>query len=61
MRMNFFGANFLNTPTGPGCLFQTRGRQTFEGGEELFDHHDLRVEDPPPHPVSGRKKLIFVL
>ena len=47
---NFFCTKFLNTPRGPGHpgkilgtsqtpLFETPGRQTFEGGHELFGHH----------------------
>ena len=50
MRTKIFGTNFLNTPRGPGRpgripgisqipLFETQGRQTFEGGHELFGHH----------------------
>ena len=45
----FFGTNLLKTPRGPGhpgkirgtseiSLFETQGRQTFEGGRELFGH-----------------------
>ena len=50
MRTNSFGTNFLNTPRGPGHPgkipgtsqippFETQGRQTVEGGRELFGHH----------------------
>ena len=50
MRANLFCTNFLNTPRGPGHpgkipgtsqipLLETQGRQTFEGGHELFGHH----------------------
>ena len=59
MHTNFFCTNFLNTPRGPGHpgkipgtsqipLFETQGRQTFEGGHELFDPHGR-----PPTPPGG--------
>ena len=59
MRANFFCTNFLNTLRGPGHpgkipgtsqipLFENQGKQTFEGGHELFDPPLLRVEDPTP-------------
>ena len=59
MRTKFFCTKFLNTPRGPGHpgkipgtsqipLFETQGRQTFEGGHEVFGHHPLRVEDRHP-------------
>ena len=50
MHTNCFGTNFFNIPRGPGHpgkipgtsqvpLFETQGRQTFEGEHELFGHH----------------------
>ena len=59
MNTNSFSTNFLNTHRGlghpgkiPGTykvpLFNTQGRQTFEGGHELFRPPHLRVEDPHP-------------
>ena len=50
MRTNCFCTNVLNTPRGPAHpgkipgtsqipLFETQGRQTFEGGHEVFGHH----------------------
>ena len=42
-------------------LFETQGRQTFEGGHDLFGHHPSRRRPPPHRSVSGPKKLIFVL
>ena len=60
MRTDFFCTNFLNTPRSPGHpgkipgksqipLFETRGRQTFEGGQELFGHHPFagKTSTPP--------------
>ena len=59
IRTNFFGINFLNTPRGPGHpgkipgtsqipLFETQGRQTFEGEHELFGHHPFAWKTPTP-------------
>ena len=59
MHTNFFCTNFLNTPQGPGHLgkipgtsliplFETQGRQTFEGGHELFGHHPFAWKTPTP-------------
>ena len=56
MRTNFFCTNFLSTPTSPGHpskipgtsqipLFETQGRQTFEGGHENF-LDPLRMRKP---------------
>ena len=56
-RTVFFFTNFLNTPRGPGHPgkipgtsqvppFETQGRQTFEGGHELFDHHPFAWKTP---------------
>ena len=53
----FFCTNFLNTPRGPGhpCEisgtsqvppFETREKQTFEGGNEFFDHHPFSWKTP---------------
>ena len=57
MSTNFFCTNFLNTPRGPGHpgkisgtsqipLFETQGRQSFEGGHEVFDHHPFEWKTP---------------
>ena len=57
MRTNFFCANFLNTPRGlghpgkiPGTsqipLFETQGRQTFEGAHGVFGHHPFTWKTP---------------
>ena len=59
MRTNFFCTNFLNTPRGPGhhgkipgtsqiSLFETQGRQIFEGEHELFGHHPFAWKTPTP-------------
>ena len=59
MRTNFCCTNFLNTPKGlghpgkiPGTsqipLFETQGRQTFEGGHKLFGHHPFAWKTPTP-------------
>ena len=59
MRTNFSCTNFLNTPRGPGHpgkipgtsqipLFETQGRQTFEGEHELFGHHPFAWKTPTP-------------
>ena len=59
MRTNFFCTNFSNTARGPGHpgknpgrsqipLFQTQGRQTFEGGHEVFGHHPFAWKTPTP-------------
>ena len=59
MHTNFVGANFLNTTRSPGHpgktpgtsqipLFETQGRQTFEGGHELFGHRPFAWKTPTP-------------
>ena len=56
MRGNFFAQTF-STPLGvrdipakfpghPRFLFETQGRQTFEGGHELFRHHPFVWKNP---------------
>ena len=42
-------------------LFETQGRQTFEGGRELSATNSSRGRPPPHKAVSGPRKLIFVL
>ena len=55
----FVCASFLNTPRDPGHpgripgtsqipLFETQGRQSFEGGHELFGHHPFAWKTPTP-------------
>ena len=57
MRTNFFCTTFLNTPRVlgypgkiPGTsqipLLETQGRQTFEGGHEVFDPHPSAWKTP---------------
>ena len=57
MRTNFFCTKFLNTPRDPGHpgkipgtsqipLFETQGRQTFEGGQEVLGHHPFAWKTP---------------
>ena len=57
MRTNFFCTSFLNAPRGPGHpgkipgtsqipLFETQGRQTFEGEHELFGHDPFAWKTP---------------
>ena len=59
MRTNFFCTHYLNTPKGPGHpgiipgtsqipLFETQGRQTFGGGQELFGHRSFAWKTPTP-------------
>ena len=59
MRTKFFCTNFLNTARGPGHpskipgtsripLFETQGRQSFEGGHEVFGHHPFAWKTPTP-------------
>ena len=54
-----FCTNFLNTARGPGHpgkipgtsripLFETQGRQSFEGGHEVFGHHPFECKTPTP-------------
>ena len=68
MRANFCCTNFLNTPRGPGHpgknpgtsqipLFETQGRQTFEGGHELFDPHPFGWKTPSPPGALRTKKV----
>ena len=61
MRTNFFSISFLNTPRSQGYPGKIPGTsQIFEGEHELFGHPS--GGRPPLHrPVSGAKKLIFVL
>ena len=73
MRTNFFCTNFLNTPKGPGHpgkisgtsqipLFETQGRQTFEGGHELFGHRPFAWKTPtPPGGLRTQKVNLCVL
>ena len=72
MHTKFLCTNFLNTARGPGHpgkipgtsripLFETQGRQSFEGGHEVFGHHPFAWKTPTPPAVSGPKNLIFVL
>ena len=60
--------NFLNTPRALGYYdkipgtsqappFQTQGRQTFEGGHELFGHHPFEWKTPIPPGGFGTQKL----
>ena len=55
----FFCTNFLNAARGPGHPskilgtsqippFETQGRQTFEGGHEVFGHHPFQWKTPTP-------------
>ena len=64
----FFGTNFLNTAGVPGHpdqnpgtsqipLFETQGRQTFEGGHEVFGHHPFPWKTPTP-PGSLRTQKV---
>ena len=59
MRTKFVCTNFLNTARGPGHpgripgtsripLFETQGRQSFEGGHEVFGHHRFAWKTPTP-------------
>ena len=59
MRTNFFCTNFSNTARGPGHpgknpgtsqipFFETQGRQSFEGGHEVFDPHPFAWKTPTP-------------
>ena len=70
MRSNFLCTNFWNTPRGPGPghpgkipgtsqipLLEAQGRQTFEGGHELFDPHAFGWKTPAP-PSSLRTKEV---
>ena len=68
MNTNFVCTNFLNTARGPGHpgkisgtsqipLFETQGRQTFEGGHELFGHHPFAWKNPTPPGGLRTQKL----
>ena len=57
MRTKIFCTNFLNTARGPGHpgkipgtsripLFENQGRQSFEGGHEVFGHHPFAWKTP---------------
>ena len=70
MRTNFFCTNFLNTPRGQGHpgkipgtsqipLFETQGRQTFEGGHEVFGHHPFVWKTPTP-PSGLRTQKVYL-
>ena len=73
MRTNFFGTNFLNTAKGPGHpgkipgtpripLFETQGRQSFEGGHEVFGHHPFAWKTPtPPGGLRAQKLSLCAL
>ena len=56
---NFLSTNFLKTPRGPGHpdkipgtsqipLFETQGRQAFQGEHEVFGHHPFARKTPTP-------------
>ena len=58
----------LNTPRGPGHpgkipgtsripLFETQGRQSFEGGHEVFGHHPFAWKTPTPPGGLRTQKL----
>ena len=68
MRTNFLSTNFWNTPRGPGHpskifgtsqipLFETQGRQTFEGEHKVFGHHPFPWKTPTP-PGSLRTQYV---
>ena len=68
MRTKFFCTNFLNTARGPGHpgkvpgtsripLFKTQGRQSFEGGHEVFGHHPFAWKTPTPPGGLRTQKL----
>ena len=68
MRTKFFCTNFLNTTRGPGHpgkipgtsripLFETQGRQSFEGGHEVFGHHPFAWKTPTPPGALRTQKL----
>ena len=70
MRTKFFCTNFSNTPNGPGHpgkipgtsripLFETQGRQTFEGGHEIFGHHPFEWKTPTP-PGGLRTQKVYL-
>ena len=68
MRTKFFCTNFLNTAKGlghpgkiPGTsripLFETQGRQSFEGGHEVIGHHPFAWKTPTPPGGLQTQKL----
>ena len=68
MRTKFFCTSFLNTARGPGHpgkipgtsripLFETQGRQSFEGGHEVFGHHPFAWKTPTPPGGLRTQKL----
>ena len=70
MHTNFFCTNFLNTPRGPGHpgkipgtsqipLFETPGRQTFEGGHEVFGRRPFEWKTPTP-PGGLRTQKVYL-
>ena len=67
-----FCTNFLNNLRGPGHpgkifgtsqipLFETQGRQAFEGGHELFGHHPFVWKTPPPGGLRTQKVNLCAL
>ena len=64
---NSFCENYLNTPWRPGHpgktrtsqipLFETQGRQAFEGGRKLFGHHPFAGKNTTP-PGSLRTQKV---
>ena len=73
MRTNFLSTNFWNTHRGPGHpgkipgtseipLFETQGRQTFEGEHEVFGHHPFARKTPtPPGGLRAQKVSLCAL
>ena len=72
VRTNSFCTNFLKMPKGPGHpgkipgtsqtpLFETQGRQIFEGEHELFGHHPFAWKTSTPPGGLRTQSLIFVL
>ena len=68
MHTKFFCTNFLNTARGPGHpgkipgtsripLFETQGKQSFEGGHEVFGHHPFAWKTPTPPGGLRTQKL----
>ena len=70
MRTKFFCTTFLNTPRRPGHpgknpgtsqipRLETQGRQTFEGGHEVFGHHPFEWKTPTP-PGGLRTQKVYL-
>ena len=68
MRTKFFCTNFLNIARGAGHpgkipgtsripLFETQGRQSFQGGHEVFGHHPFAWKTPTPPGGLRTQKL----